>query len=92
MADVTGRHDLTDAAWAAVGPLLPVAARGRPARNLRAVVEPVPRPRPTPDRVRGGLGGYDVERLDPVTGQDDTIIAADLTTIATDVLNWITQR
>ena len=41
---------------------------------------------------RGGLGGYDVERLDPVTGQDDTITAADPTTIATDVLNWITQR
>lgn len=34
---------------------------------------------------RGGLGGYDAERLDPVTGQDDT-------TIATDVLNWTAER
>jgi hypothetical protein len=41
---------------------------------------------------RGGLGGYDIERLDPASGQDDTTIAADPTTIATDVLNWITQR
>src|SRR5258708_5381112 len=35
VVDAAGRHNLKDEAWAVVGPLLPVAGFGRPARNLR---------------------------------------------------------
>jgi transposase len=36
MADETGRHDLTDRAWAVLEPLLPVAVVGQP--NRRTIV------------------------------------------------------
>ncbi|WP_412846886.1 transposase [Cellulosimicrobium sp. SH8] len=34
-----GRHDQSDAAWAVIESLLPVASVGRPARNLRRQVD-----------------------------------------------------
>ncbi|WP_423464309.1 transposase [Promicromonospora sp. MS192] len=37
--DGAGRHDLTDEAWAVIGPLLPATTCGRPARNLRRQVD-----------------------------------------------------
>jgi transposase len=54
VVDATGRHDLTDAAWAVVGPLLPVAASGRPARYLRRQVDGIRH------RVRAGCPWRDV--------------------------------
>ncbi|WP_425569991.1 transposase [Promicromonospora umidemergens] len=52
--DAAGRHDLTDEAWAVVGPLLPVAACGRPARYLRRQVDGIRH------RVRAGCPWRDV--------------------------------
>lgn len=40
----------------------------------------------------GALGGYEIERTDPATGQHDTTPRADHVTIATEVLTWIQQR
>ncbi|MFF0009851.1 transposase [Streptomyces tibetensis] len=54
MGDAAGRHDLTDEAWEVVGPLLPVAACGRPARNLRRQVDGIRH------RVRAGCPWRDV--------------------------------
>ncbi|MDR7381192.1 hypothetical protein [Promicromonospora iranensis] len=39
-----------------------------------------------------GLGGYEIERRDPATGQHDTTAAADHVTIVTEVLTWIPDR
>jgi hypothetical protein len=40
----------------------------------------------------GALGGYEIERTDPTTGQHDTTPHADHVTIATEILTWIQQR
>jgi hypothetical protein len=42
---------------------------------------------------RGLLGGYEIEREDPRTGEHSTTTtAADPSTIATDVLEWASHR
>jgi hypothetical protein len=38
------------------------------------------------------LGGYEIERHDPATGDRSKTVAADPTEIATDVLDWISHR
>jgi len=41
---------------------------------------------------RGLLGGYEIEREDPGTGEHTTTTAADPSSIATDVLEWANRR
>lgn len=40
----------------------------------------------------GALGGFEIERTDPTTGQHDTTPHADPTTLITEVLTWVHER
>jgi hypothetical protein len=41
---------------------------------------------------RGPFGGYEIERLDPNSGENTKTVSAAPSQIATDVLSWVTRR